>query len=359
MPGIPNEIYNQLCRTLERCPQFADYDDLRTIFNNDLLTPWHNRLRRANSPDKQVRAVIGLLADERRRDTENALIIFLRVLSGLFDEGDELHGELALLAKKLDTALSGGLPTEQLRQEANSDGNGQEANPEGKPMLFIAADQNLLTCARSVARVSVPKIINGEMKQVPTGTGWLVTSQLALTCWHVIKVRGPYDHPIDEPDLQTQVANSLLTFDYTLPSQGIEYGVVQLEYYSPDLDYALLRLQERTDRPLQQWGFLRLDEYPPLTVQTQLFVIQHSKGLPQQRSAGFFVRRASKPNRILYDAPTEQGTSGAPVLNVSNWQVVALHNKNEGQLREGTLLGAILSDLRQNNPELHSEIMAA
>ena len=240
---------------------------------------------------------------------------------------------------------------------------GQEANPRNESMSFLAEDKKLLTCARSVARVSVPKIIDEHMKQekVSTGTGWLITPELALTCWHVIEARGRWDEPIRELDLQEQIANGLLIFENALPGQGIEYKIKELEYYNPDLDYALLRLQDRDARPLQQWGFLRFDEDEPVTVQTKLLVIQHPKGQPQQRSEGYFVKNASDTNCILHNAPTEPGTSGAPVLKVNNWQVVALHNgeSKAEPLREATPISAILSDLRQNQKELHSEIKEA
>jgi V8-like Glu-specific endopeptidase len=102
---------------------------------------------------------------------------------------------------------------------------------------------------------------------------------------------------------------------------------------------------------------LKLDADIPLTLQTQLYVIQHPKGQPQQRSAGFF--KSASDFNILHSAPTEEGTSGAPVLNVTNSRVVALHKgeNDTEKLREATLIGAILNDLRQNRPELYKEIM--
>jgi V8-like Glu-specific endopeptidase len=334
-----------------------------------------------------VEDVIGFLNDKCRDDTkENVLVILVGLLAKQIDPADGRHRTLTELAQELDIVLSSGSSTAPLGQTANPNSKpklsivpkktdntlpesvpavrfGQEANPQGESMFFLAVDEKLLTCARSVARVSIPKIIDGRMEQVPvpTGTGWLVTPELALTCWHVIEARGRWDYPISELDLQEQIGNGLLTFNNALPGRGVEYKIEKLEYYNPDLDYALLRLQERAARPLQQWGFLRLDEDEPVTVQTKLLVIQHPKGQPQQRSEGYFVKLASDTNRILHNAPTEQGTSGAPVLKVNNWQVVALHNgENEAeQLREATLISAILSDLRQNRKELHSEISEA
>ncbi|GET39957.1 trypsin-like serine peptidase [Microseira wollei] len=211
----------------------------------------------------------------------------------------------------------------------------------------------------------MPKIINGcidKVPTVPTGTAWLVTPELAFTCWHVIEARSYREDWISESDIQAQLANTLLFFDNILPGQGTEYGVKKLEHYNRDLDYALLRLKDE-DSSLESRGFLNLEtnQNAPLTVQTQLFVIQHPKGEPKQGSSGYFVKIAPDTNCILYNAPTDKGTSGSPVLKINNWQVIALHNgekKNEA-LREATLISHILSDLKQNRLQLYEEIMKA
>ncbi len=388
MTGIPPEIYSRLSEALLDCDQFDDAQRLRNFFKAHApLRPWRHRWK-ASSPPELVEDAIGFLNDKFRDDTddtkENALVILVGLLAQQIDPADSRHRTLTELAQELHTVLSSGSSAIPLGQRATPNSKpklsivpnqtdntlpeslpavrfGQEANPQGESIFFLAADEKLLTCARSVARVSVPRIIDGRMEQVPTGTGWLVTPELALTCWHVIEARGRWDAPISEVDLQEQIANSLLIFKNVLPGQGVEYKIEKLEYYNADLDYALLRLQDRTARPLQQWGFLRLEEDEPVTVQTQIRVIQHPKGQPQQRSGGYFVKLASDANSILHNAPTERGTSGAPVLKANNWQVVALHNgENETeQLREATSISAILSDLRQNRKELYGEILEA
>ena len=225
-------------------------------------------------------------------------------------------------------------------------------------MRFTAIDEKLLTCARAVARVKVPQIVSGNMKQIPTGTAWLVTPNLALTCWHVIEARGSNSSSIRASDLQEQIAHSTLTFDFAQPGEGIEYGIERLEHEDINLDYALLRLRDRPDYPLEKWGFLKLDADAPLTLQTQFYVVQHPQGQPKQLSGGFFVKFTSD-SKILHDAPTEPGTSGAPVLNVTNFRVVALHNgENEAaKLREATTIKAILADLKQHRPELYDEMV--
>ena len=376
MPGIPPEIYPRLRHALSDCDQFKSHSRLYDFFDaNEPLKPWCDDLPEVDNRTERAERVIGFLVNEERSDTqENVLLILLRLLKDQIDSIKPLHQTLSSLLQELVPVLSGSnsntgsvvvpfskpknLEIETLPKAELA----LEANPKGEAMRPIFADEKLLNCRRAVARVSVPKIVSGKMKKVPTGTGWLVTPNLALTCWHVIEARDPKrDSPIRASDLHKQIANSTFTFDFTQPGQGIEYGLEQLEHDDVNLDYALLRLRDREDYPLEKWGFLTLDADVPLTLQTQLYVIQHPKGLPQQRSGGIVVESASDNPKILHNAPTEGGTSGAPVLNVTNCGVVALHNGEDEakRLRQATRMKAILADLKENRPELYNEIVAA
>lgn len=353
MNGIPSALYNRLRQALLDCGPFGNDSQLSNVFAHPKLRPWRHSVPQASTPADRVDATIAFLAEKRRSDTkENALVLLLHVMRERLDPADDCHSRLTKLAGELGQVLGGALPAVQIEPEAN---------PAGQPMPFIAADEKLLACTRSVCRASVPRILGTCVERVPTGTGWLLAPELALTCWHVMEARSLWDVPISDADLQRQIQNSLFTFGFTLPGQGTEYSVAALECHSADLDYALLRLSDRPDAPLRQRGFLAFDEHAPLTTQTQLFVIQHPQGQPQQRSAGFFIRHTSDQNHILHNAPTLPGTSGAPVLNVTNWRVVALHNgENEAeQSREGTLIKAILADLKQRRPHLYDEIVDA
>ncbi|WP_341731820.1 serine protease [Microcoleus sp. EPA2] len=377
MSGIPSEIYDRLYEALLDCDQFDDAGTLRKFFKgNAPLNPWRNYWQQG-SPSNLVQEAIGYLCDKHRDDTkENALVILVRLLANRIDSADSRHQILNKLAQELNSVLSDSnnnskiVPFTKKLDIAHSESSptdrlAQEANPQGESMVYISEYEKILTCAASVARISVPKIINGcidKVPKVPTGTAWLVTPELAFTCWHVIEARSYREDCISEVDIQAQLANTLLFFDNILPGQGTEYGVKKLEHYNRDFDYALLRLKDE-NFSLESRGFLKLEtnQNAPLTVQTQLFVIQHPKGEPKQGSSGYFVKIAPDTNCILYNAPTDKGTSGAPVLKTNNWQVIALHNgekKNEA-LREATLISDILSDLKQNRLQLYEEIMKA
>ncbi|NES17936.1 MAG: hypothetical protein F6K41_03195 [Symploca sp. SIO3E6] len=373
MPGIPSEIYPLLKQALSDCDQFKSHSRLYDFFDaNDPLKPWCDDLPEVDNRTERAERVIGFLVNEHRSDTqENVLLILLRLLKDQINSIKPLHHTLSSLLQELVPVLSGSNSNSSSKvvpfsKPTNSETSPKaelalEANLKREPMRFTAADEKLWNCTRAVAQVSVPKIVSGSRKKIPTGTGWLVTPNLALTCWHVIEARDiTKERRIRASDLQKQIANSTFTFDFTQPGEGIEYGLEQLEHEDVNLDYALLRLRDREDHPLEKRRFLTLDADVPLTLQTQFYVIQHPKGLPQQRSGGFFVESASD-TKILHSAPTEGGTSGAPVLNVTNFRVVALHNsENEAKhYRQATTIKAILADLKQHRPKLYDEIVAA
>ncbi|NER30043.1 MAG: trypsin-like peptidase domain-containing protein, partial [Symploca sp. SIO1C4] len=267
MPGIPPKIYPRLRQALSDCDQFKSHSRLFNFFDaNEPLKPWCDDLPEVDNRTERAERLIGFLVNEIRNDTkENVLLILLRLLKDQIDSIKPLHQTLSDLLQELAPILS----------DSNSNSSAKvvpfskptnleslpkaelvlEANPKGEPMRFIAVDEKLLNCARTVARVSVPKIVSGSIKKIPTGTGWLVTPNLALTCWHVIEARNPKrEPPIRASDLQKQIANSTFTFDFTQPGEGIEYDIEQLEHEDVNLDYALLRLRDRQDYPLKKWG---------------------------------------------------------------------------------------------------------
>ncbi|WP_373529364.1 serine protease [Nostoc sp.] len=362
---INSELYQRLKKALLRCEQFDNTQQLRSFFeSNERLEPWQDSLPSyTTSRSGFVEAVIGfLIKNYRGNPKENVLVILVKLLAKNINIADSRHQTLAELAQELETVLSKNPDSKPEIEVTTKTDFKPEANSKGEAFSPIILSEKLLTCARAVAHISVSKIVNGNTNKVPTGTGWLVTPKLALTCWHVIEARGDRDGLVDDYNLQQQIKNSILTFDYTQFAQGIQYGVEKCEYKNYDLDYAVLRIGDRNDHPLENRGFLKLDRYAPLTKVLQLYVIQHLKGQPQHASTGFFVENdVSNNKQILHSAPTEKGTSGAPVLNVNNCQVVALHNgedTNKG-FRKATLISAILSDLESNCSNLYKEIVTA
>lgn len=284
----------------------------------------------------------------------NALAELVRVLGVQFDENDALRLRLDALACELADRLK--YPTRR-----GTDRGGEEAGTERQALPFLAVDRHFLESVRSVARVGVLRILDGRSQRTYTGTGWLVTSDLALTCAHVMTARCFEDWEITEGDLGRQVKNAIFLFDFEQPGSGIEYGVDRLEDLDPETDYALLRLKDRPDAPLVRRGFLVLDTDAPLNLQTRLLVPQHPGGEPMRRADGFYQKAAATAARFFHDVPTGPGASGAPLFNMSTVRVVAIHRGEnlEVNLREGIPIRAVLEALRVRKPDLYDVIMEA
>ena len=354
MLRIPQALLHSLRQVLMDCDEIYSTRQLYSIFSAAELKPWQAALPTSDNLSERVDNTISYLADKRRTSGESPLIILLRILGERYEPEDERHERLITLANQLEWMS-------QRPQKLET--TALEANPAAAQMLSIVEAEKMLTCAKSVARIDVPRFRKGKQTgKNSTGTGWLIAPGLALTCWHVIEARNSWmESSIDPADLQAQLDNTLFTFDFTVAGKGLQYGIAALEYPTIEtqiLDYAILRLKERDDAPSHDRGYLRLDIDVPLTAQTSLYIIQHPLGQPQQVAGDTFERLSPTEGCILYKTPTEPGTSGSPVFNRVNWQVVALHKgENEPMaLREGTLLKAILSDLEQHRLDLLTQV---
>jgi V8-like Glu-specific endopeptidase len=233
------------------------------------------------------------------------------------------------------------------------------------PMLPLVDAQRLLDCADSVAQVKVGQFVRGKLEGGRvTGTAWLIAPDLALTCWHVLHARHPDDEAARAADVAIQAENCLLTFNFTEIGAGIDYAVERLECAdrnSYGLDYALLRLRNRDDRPLQARTPLTFDTDTPLRQISELYIIQHPRGMQQYGADGHFVAYTNQNHRMHYTNNTAEGTSGSPVLLRPYWRVVALHHgATRDRLHgEGIALRPILDDIKRQQPNIYAEIMNA
>ncbi len=356
MPAIPEDLLHPLRRVLQTCREFRNIELLYELFElNASLKPFVGYIKDGTSSIDRVDLNIGWASNTAHVADGNILVIMLRALAARYPQEDDRRVALVALTEALDWAFQ--LPRKPAEREL-------QANPGRAAMIWVEDIHACYQATRAVARVEVPRIRNGRQEDSVTGTAWLITPELALTCWHVVAASDLYDMAPPSPaDLDAQIAQTTLVFDYTAAAKGVSYavGLEPPTRRARALDYVVLRLQPRADFPPGAHGYLRLDAEAPLHGQSILYIIQHPLGQPQQLTGDLFVRPGSAPGRILYRTPTEHGTSGAPVCGRLNWRVVALHTgeNNAEQLRDGTHIGAILEDLKTERRDLFDEISRA
>lgn len=184
-------------------------------------------------------------------------------------------------------------------------------------VVFLEA---ALKVARTVGRVRV----NGENNTFKGyGTGFMVSSRLMLTNWHVLKTERIAEISTIEFGYETKIGDGAAR-------DGVVFRLRPDEFYLPHeaLDYALVAVEavSANGRTLQAFGFnCLIDDDEGLIVKGQFAnIIQHPSGQPKQLA---FRQNevVAKPEHFLhYRTDTATGSSGAPVFN-DQWQVVALH----------------------------------
>jgi hypothetical protein len=164
MRGIPQPLIVPLQQVLMDCDEFSDPRQLRKVFTTPELMPWRDRLPGADDLHGRVAVVVGYLADQRHATSGNALVLLLHILGEHYypNPDDERHCRLLALADQLAW-----LNQRPSKPEATV----LEANPAAAQMLWISDAEKMLTCARAVARVEVPRFRGG--KQQGKSTGWL------------------------------------------------------------------------------------------------------------------------------------------------------------------------------------------
>lgn len=206
---------------------------------------------------------------------------------------------------------------------------------ERLPVSFL--EQGLIA-SKSVAKVMVPRVVNGiPSSGISNGSGWLITPDLLITNHHVIDARDKrYEPSSKKVDFEAQALMATVWFNYMDRNlEHTEYQCTQLVHSSIEFDYALLRLSpislSSSNKPLSSWGYLSVIQSKPILLKgSRLNIIQHPQGGPQCIAirSNFYVDYISTPTapeRIRYLTDTEPGSSGAPVFN-DEWQVIALHH---------------------------------
>ncbi|HYO44283.1 MAG TPA: trypsin-like peptidase domain-containing protein, partial [Candidatus Limnocylindrales bacterium] len=201
------------------------------------------------------------------------------------------------------------------------------ADNDSVAIAFLARGVEL---AKAVARIAVPRFLNGVAQQLPTGgpnvhmgTAWLVAPGFVITNHHVINARRSDEGQAAPADLVLQVQGSSVEFGLdTDESTPVVATVGKVVASSPELDYALLAVTGAPEGPVP-----RINPHAVvLTPASRLAVniVQHPGGRAKQVALRNNLVSGTTADTIRYFTDTDYGSSGSPVCD-DLWRVVALH----------------------------------
>jgi len=210
------------------------------------------------------------------------------------------------------------------------------ANQDARlPFTFV---QGAVRTAGSIARIAVPRILNGKPDgEHMFGTGWIIAPGLLITNHHVIDARdrrptdnGTVEQHAAPADFRLQAEGAAAVFDYYAgdePADNLpELRGGKLLAADETLDYAILEYadtQAVSDRaPLKV-----MQKAPTLARGARMNILQHPQGRWMRFAirSNFFVRCGENPAFLRYQTDTEPGASGSPVC-MDDWRVVGLHH---------------------------------
>ncbi|MBK9257149.1 MAG: trypsin-like peptidase domain-containing protein [Saprospiraceae bacterium] len=219
----------------------------------------------------------------------------------------------------------------------------------GREELFeISWLTKALNASRSVCKV---QLSNGE-----SGTGFLLKGGYLVTNNHVI-------------DSVETASKSKIIFNYRVDDRDnvqerVQYRLDPSFFITASeetLDYTVVKVMDKPDSPLSDWGFLEPDTFPDPKIGDKVNIIQHPEGNYMKIALPDAIISVWD-NYLFYIADTKGGSSGSPVFN-QDWKVIALHHAgiNEdsaqggmqinkaGEIKpsnRGILIGHIIDDLK-------------
>ncbi|MEM6630362.1 MAG: trypsin-like peptidase domain-containing protein, partial [Bacteroidota bacterium] len=177
------------------------------------------------------------------------------------------------------------------------------SNKEFKRMDLIIQEFEALLPIVTAAK-SVCKIVRADGE---VGTGFLVGDNYLLTNNHVL---------VDKND----VASAIAEFNYVKnTSETVKYSLDANDYYMSsmyELDYVYVKVIDKAEAPLNQWGALALETDSSLIKKgDKVTIIQHPDGMTQRLADEANDVMSVYENHLYYRTNTMGGSSGSPVFN--------------------------------------------
>lgn len=280
-------------------------------------------------------------------DGKQALGVFLNFLKPYLGREQTEFINTLFTRYPLDAALIADRPLDQWR--------GMES-PEAIKEKIIGENTlrhiNMLELALQAAKAVVHLRVTGENGQEGFGTGFMISTDLLMTNFHVIAT--PQEASATEYSFNYQLGIDGKMLD-VIPARAKADGVF---YTNPELDYSILQLDSE---PGKEFGSLRL-KAARVNKDNRVAIIQHPGGHFKQISMQNNFVAYADARIVQYTTSTLPGSSGSPVFD-DTFEVIAVHHSG-GKLNdpgtgeevfrnEGTSACAILEDLQQHAPQIH------
>ena len=327
-------MQRELVSTLMRIPGMNDYQTRNVLVQG---LPQGALVRNQSMPLVDLNGIVNGLNQLGRLDDKGGTRPLIVVVDNalMLGEGFEVGQDLEKIKQEL-VNYYGGDSQPNIPLKANIEEEALIFGMQRDTRLHMTFLQNARRVGRSVARLRVPRFIDGQKRSgIEHGTAWLIAPGVIITNYHVVEARdklpppdGLGEGPARSEDFKIQAKNIEASFDY-FAEMGAEYMIcngASLLAQNADLDYAVLELNETqkvADRdPLQIIG-----RQPELKRGNRLNIVQHPGGGPLQYAIrnNFFVREGDAPTTLRYQTDTQKGASGSPVCD-DFWQVVGLHH---------------------------------
>jgi V8-like Glu-specific endopeptidase len=314
-------LRDRLHQALIQVPS-ADTRDGRTALLDGIPTNIRLALNRSDNAFVDLINLINQIDQIGRLDNGERPVVMLVNNACRLTRGSELGRALEQLSSEIERKYDVEAPLAGLSDTPEVlifGGSGEWVEGAFLEQAKIAGGQ--------VARLSIPRFIDGENQGTGYGTGWLVTQRFMLTNYHVIEVRDlDVEKPATPDDFKLQAKAAVAWFDYHNEGNfsGLEVAVTDIVSESRDLDYVLLRLENKPE--LQTRRAMKIAPNSPMKQGIRLNIVQCPGGGPLRYAIrnNFFVGIGKQNHQIRYLTDTRSGSSGSPVLNDS-WQVIAMH----------------------------------
>ncbi|MBN2002239.1 MAG: anti-sigma factor antagonist [Anaerolineae bacterium] len=244
MIDIPSQLHYRLHKVLLTCAPFHSREALVATFSDRRISPWHEQIPYAGSPDEQVHVTIDFLRNQYNATHENALALFLQVLRDLTDPGDACYQQLIELIYAFEAEI-----------DALSKSVATSSHPMHLTKLAPAFRITLPLFDRHRFEDWVPEVESSLIQEFEWDTQWAHAALVVLT----ELVSNAFEHGCQGHG-EWEVTVSVQHYYDRDNEERLEI-VVESPGAGFDLSQTLANVKQRADDPTQRSGLWYIDRF--------------------------------------------------------------------------------------------------